>query len=172
MPSSVRWRRTTEVVSYFVTIKRRATLPFFLYGDISPCRAKTASGGPLFPLAGKVGKRASRNQRFLHLLARYTICRSKLPTARSQKIPHFASSSNRLCISAAAAEWCSKELLAYTVPFCRGRRPRRPAPFYKNAPATRWAVGDAGPYGFRSVQYPHAFSFSSRFFSRGFTQWP
>ena len=30
-----------------------------------------ASGGPLFPAAGKVGKRAGRNQRFLHFLPRY-----------------------------------------------------------------------------------------------------
>ena len=29
------------------------------------------SDGPLFPAAGKVGKRAGRNQRFLHFLARY-----------------------------------------------------------------------------------------------------
>ena len=35
-----------------------------------------ASGGPLFPAAGKVGKRAGRNQRFLHFLPRYVHCKS------------------------------------------------------------------------------------------------
>ena len=36
-----------------------------------PREARAASGGPLFPTAGKVGKRAGRNQWFLHFLARY-----------------------------------------------------------------------------------------------------
>ena len=38
-----------------------------------PREARAASGGPLFPTAGKVGKRAGRNQWFLHFLARYTL---------------------------------------------------------------------------------------------------
>ena len=71
---------------------------------------------------------------FLHLLARYTLCRSKLPAARSQKIPYFASSSNRLCTSAAAAEWCTKELLSFTA---------------------RRVVGGAGPYGVLPYTCPY-----------------
>ena len=36
-----------------------------------------ASGGLLFPAAGKVAKRAGRNQRFLHFLARYAVGKSE-----------------------------------------------------------------------------------------------
>ena len=39
-----------------------------------PREARAASGGPLFPTAGKVGKRAGRNQWFLHFLAHYFLC--------------------------------------------------------------------------------------------------
>ena len=39
-----------------------------------PREARAASGGPLFPTAGKVGKRAGRNQWFLHFLVRYALC--------------------------------------------------------------------------------------------------
>ena len=44
-------------------------------GDRSNLRhgTRTASGGPLFPVAGKAGKRARRNQWFLHFLARYNV---------------------------------------------------------------------------------------------------
>ena len=38
-----------------------------------PREARAASGGPHFPTAGKVGKRAGRNQWFLPFLARYTL---------------------------------------------------------------------------------------------------
>ena len=38
-----------------------------------PREARAASDGPLFPTAGKVGKRAGRNQWFLPFLARYTL---------------------------------------------------------------------------------------------------
>ena len=40
-----------------------------------PSGTGTAFGDPLFPTAGKVGKRAGRNQWFLHFLARYTFYR-------------------------------------------------------------------------------------------------
>ena len=45
-----------------------------------------ASGGPLFPAAGKVGKRAGRNQRFLHFLARYSYFHLIPYTTRSQNM--------------------------------------------------------------------------------------
>ena len=41
--------------------------------DFAPSGARAAFGDPLFPAAGKVGKRAGRNQWFLHFLARYTL---------------------------------------------------------------------------------------------------
>ena len=65
----------------------------------------TASGGPLFPVAGKVGKRARRNQWFLHFLARYTAYKvAGTYRAFAENILFTRPSSNRLCSGAAAAD--------------------------------------------------------------------
>ena len=56
---------------YFLNNWRKSCFALRSGGDSVPSGTGTAFGDPLFPTAGKVGKRAGRNQWFLHFLARY-----------------------------------------------------------------------------------------------------
>ena len=89
-----RFRNFLKLLSY------RHTPDLLCVLEASPFGAKLASGGPFFPIAGKVGKRARRNLRFLHFRARYTLIdiRNFIPHVRAR---HSSSIRHRI-VSASA----------------------------------------------------------------------
>ena len=123
--------------------------------DVSRCGARTASGGPLFPIAGKVGKRARRNQWFLHFLARYVWY--KIAIAYLTFTGHFRFRFVKRIVSApaplplifavkkSAILRCGPSGTPAPIKWC-GEKPgqgKAPPPLWLNIPV-RWGCGGRG----------------------------
>lgn len=73
------------------------------------CGARTAFGDPLFPAAGKVGKRAGETKGFFTSFRAMSIANLTLPATRSRKSSCVVPSKDCLSNSAAAADWFDEQ---------------------------------------------------------------